>query len=69
MRDGALCTCGHRYAVHAGLPESACVRYENGQRCSCREFVSDPHGHGLPPILTDDGDCAICADANQDPSR
>lgn len=32
-------TCGHRYAVHAGLPESACVKGDKkGRRCSCKEF-------------------------------
>jgi hypothetical protein len=39
-REGTLCAdCGHRFAVHAGVPDSACVRYERGHRCACRKFV------------------------------
>lgn len=34
-----MCWCGHRYDLHAGEPGDACIRYEKGQRCDCRQFV------------------------------
>lgn len=37
--DELCANCGHRYAVHAGIPGSACVKGDrSGHRCACKTF-------------------------------